>query len=71
MGSVSEAEDWGAGGFDAVGVEDALLEGLEGGCVGFFGGLVARDGDVDYAAGGYVAGEEDRGEFDLILLVLC
>lgn len=41
------------------------MEGLKGGDAGCFGGLVARDGDVDDAAGCDVVWEEDGREFDL------
>lgn len=44
-----------------------MLEGGEFLFRGGFGGLVARDVDVDYAARVDVRGKEDGGEFDLVL----
>jgi len=49
----------------AVGVVDLGLEVEEGRLGGVFGSVVAGDGYVDYAAGGYGGGKEDGGEFDL------
>jgi len=44
------------------------LERLEGGCVGCFGGMIARNGDIDDTSGGNVVGEKNRGEFNLDLI---
>lgn len=52
----------------AVGVVDFGLEVEEGGSGGGFGGEVAGDGYVDYAAGRDGRGEEDGGEFNLGLV---
>jgi len=50
---------------EAVGLEDARLQRLEGGGGFGFGGVVLGDGDVDNGAGGDCWREEDGGEFDL------
>jgi hypothetical protein len=57
LGRVAEPEDRRGRRLDAVRVENAFLERLEGGCAGRFGRLIARYCDVDDAAGGDVAGE--------------
>lgn len=65
LGCVAEAQDGRRGRLDAVGVQDAFLEGLESGGAGSFGIVVARDGDIDDTTGGDVVWEENGGEFDL------
>ena len=62
---VAAAEDGGRGGVEAVGGGDGGLEVVEGGLGGGFGGVVARDGDVNDAAGGDGGREQDGGKFDL------
>lgn len=44
------------------------MERLEGGCVGCFGGMIARNGDIDNTSGGNVVGEKNRGELNLDLV---
>lgn len=46
-------------------MQNPLLKRLEGGYAGLFGGMVARDLDIDDTARGDVLREEDRWEFDL------
>lgn len=59
LSGVSQAQDGRRGGFDAVGIQDALLESLEGRCVGCLSCVVARDGNVNNAAGRDAVGKED------------
>lgn len=66
LGCVSQTEDGRRWSLDTVGVQDTLLEGLEGSCVGALCGVVARNGDIDNAARGDVVWEENRGEFNLV-----
>jgi hypothetical protein len=54
----------------AVGVVDFGLEVEEGGSGGGFGGEVAGDGYVDYAAGRDGRGKEDGGKFNLGLVLV-
>lgn len=69
MGCISQTEYGRRWRLEAVGVQDALLEGLEGSCVGALCGVIARDGDIDDAARGYVVREKNRGKFNLVSYV--
>lgn len=63
--SISKAEDGRRWSLHSVCVEDSLLERLEGGCVRCFGGMVARDVDVDNASRRDVTWKQERRKFDL------
>ena len=65
LGRVAAAQDGGRRRVEAVGRGDGGLEVVEGGLGGGFGGVVARHGNVDDAAGGDGVGKQDGGELDL------
>lgn len=46
------------------------MKGLEGGCVGCFCGMIARNGDIDDTSGRNVIREKDGGELDLDLIFI-
>lgn len=59
LGCISKTEDGWGGRLDAVGVQDTLLKCLECCCTRLLGRKVARNSDVDYAAGRDIVWKED------------
>jgi len=51
LSSIAQAKNRRRRGLDTIGIQDALLEGLEGRCIGGLSDVIARNGDVDDAAG--------------------